>query len=100
MSTRTQKACPPAVAFIIGGGPRIGWSVASRLQSEGYKIAVGSRNPDTARAEESGFLPVSVDVSDSQSVRSGFETVRQKLGVPGVVVYNGNLSYIYLISPS
>jgi NAD(P)-dependent dehydrogenase (short-subunit alcohol dehydrogenase family) len=76
------------VALILGGGPRIGWSVANKLRSEGYKVAIGSRNPNTQRAAEADVLPVSVDVSNTKSVQDAFETVKQKLGVPGVVVYN------------
>jgi NAD(P)-dependent dehydrogenase (short-subunit alcohol dehydrogenase family) len=76
------------IALILGGGPRIGWSVADKLRSEGYKVAIGSRNPDTQRAADADVLPVSVDVSNPKSVQDAFETVKHKLGVPSVVVYN------------
>lgn len=77
------------LALILGGGPRIGWSVATKLAAEGYKVALGSRNPDTSRCTEADILPVSVNVSDTTSVTNAFSTVKTTLGrVPSVVVYN------------
>jgi NAD(P)-dependent dehydrogenase (short-subunit alcohol dehydrogenase family) len=77
------------VLFILGAGPRIGWSVAGKFKSKGYKVAVGSRNPNVERATSDGFLPVTVDVTKSESVESAFAKVKGELGVPNVVVYNG-----------
>lgn len=77
------------VLFILGAGPRIGWAVAGKFKDEGYKVAVGSRNPNIERATSDGFLPVSVDVTKSESVELAFGKVKEELGIPNVVVYNG-----------
>ncbi|RMJ25981.1 hypothetical protein PHISP_03159 [Aspergillus sp. HF37] len=68
-----STSTPNPIAFIIGSGPRIGRSVAKKLTSEGYMVALGSRNPDTAQSD---FVPISVD----------FRLCARE--APGVVVYN------------
>lgn len=80
----------PNTILILGAGPRVGYSVARKFKAENYNIAVGSRNPDIKKAQDEGFHPLTVDVGDAQSVEAAFEEVQEKLGVPNVVVYNGN----------
>ncbi|EXJ90443.1 hypothetical protein A1O1_03545 [Capronia coronata CBS 617.96] len=87
-----SPTAPSKVLFILGGGPRIGHAVAKRFLQDGYRIAVGRRNPgdgnDTAEAEAQGVFLVSVDVASRQSVKAAFHAVKSQLGVPNVVVYN------------
>lgn len=79
------------VLFIIGGGPRIGHSVAKKFIKGGYQVAIGRRNvKETAGAEWlEGVVPVYTDVSKPESVEAAFREVQAKLGTPNVVVYNG-----------
>jgi len=73
-------------AFILGAGGHIGLAVANKLKQEGYKVAVGSRKP----LQEEGLIPVTVDVSNTDSIARAFAEVKEKLGVaPNVVVFNG-----------
>ena len=73
-------------AFIIGAGGHIGLAVANKLKQEGYKVAVGSRKP----LQKEGLVPITVDVSDTDSIANAFAEVKQKLGAsPSVVVFNG-----------
>ena len=91
----SRMATSAGVLFIVGGGPRIGHSVAKRFLQQGYKVAVGRRNTqDTASSPElAGALPVSLDVTKPRSIEAAFDEVESKLGIPNVVVYNGrNLS--------
>ena len=78
------------IVFILGSGPHIGWAVAQEFQQEGYKVAVGSRNPDVLRIQMEGFLPVTVDLAKIDSVEAAFKQVIAQLGVPNIVVYNGS----------
>jgi NAD(P)-dependent dehydrogenase (short-subunit alcohol dehydrogenase family) len=80
---------PPNTILILGAGPRVGGSVAQKFKAEGYKVAIGSRNPDIAAATNAGFLPITVDLTNIQSVEAAFALVTKSLGVPNVVVYNG-----------
>lgn len=79
------------VLFIIGGGPRVGHSVAKKFLKEGYQVAIGRRNiQETAKAKGlEGVVPVYTDISKPESVEAAFREVESKLGTPNVVVYNG-----------
>ncbi|POR33541.1 Epimerase/hydratase [Tolypocladium paradoxum] len=83
------------IAFIIGGGPRIGHAVAKKFLGEGYKVAIGRRNvKESAEAADlQGATTVAVDVSKPESVEQAFGEVEAKLGIPNVVVYNGEPSF-------
>lgn len=60
-----------------------------KLKEEGYRVAVGSRNPDKTEAEKNGFLPVTLDVLNVATVEAGFKSVRDSYGAaPNVVVFN------------
>jgi NAD(P)-dependent dehydrogenase (short-subunit alcohol dehydrogenase family) len=85
--------------FILGAGPRIGWAVAEKFKAGGYKVAIGSRRPDMAKVKTEGFLPVSVDLTSVQSVEEAFVKVTNELGIPNVVVYNGNLDTLFSSLP-
>ena len=78
--------------FIIGAGPRIGLTVAEAFEKKGYKVAIGSRNPDAEKAQSKGYLAVSLDLQDTSSVERAFKEVREKLSPPNVVIYNGELA--------
>lgn len=78
----------PLVAFILGAGTNIGQHVASALKEKGYAIAFGSRNPDVERVRKDGFIPIAVDVTNSDSIKTAFDQVKKELGAPNVVVYN------------
>ena len=73
-------------AFIVGAGGHIGLAVANKLKQEGFKVAVGSRKP----LQKEGLVPITVDVSNTDSIVKAFAEVKQKLGAaPSVVVFNG-----------
>jgi len=73
------------VAFILGAGGHVGLAVANKLKQEGYKVAVGSRKP----LQKEGLVPITVDVSNTDSVTEAFAEVKRKLGsAPNVVVFN------------
>jgi NAD(P)-dependent dehydrogenase (short-subunit alcohol dehydrogenase family) len=79
----------PKTIIVLGAGPGIGYSVAKKFKAEGYEVAVGSRKPDADKAKAEGFLPITVDLTDLQSVEAAFALVNEKFGAPNVVVYNG-----------
>jgi NAD(P)-dependent dehydrogenase (short-subunit alcohol dehydrogenase family) len=81
----------PNTILILGGGPRVGWTVAQKFKTEGYNVAIGSRNPDIEAAIKAGFLPITVDLTSIQNVEAAFAQVTNGLGIPNIVVYNGEL---------
>jgi NAD(P)-dependent dehydrogenase (short-subunit alcohol dehydrogenase family) len=76
------------IALIFGYGARVGTSVAAKLASSGYSVAVVSRSATPGTTPE-GYLSIKADVSDPASIPSVFETVKSTLkSAPTVVVYN------------
>ena len=82
-------------AFILGAGGHVGLAVANKLKQEGYKVAIGSRKP----LQKEGLVPITVDVSDTDSITKAFAEVKEKLGAaPNVVIFNGS-SILPMSSP-
>ena len=77
------------VAFIIGAGPGVGAHVAKKLKDEGYTVAWGSRHPNEETVKKEGYVPFVVDVAKPDSIVKAFAAVRNQIGSPNVVVYNG-----------
>jgi NAD(P)-dependent dehydrogenase (short-subunit alcohol dehydrogenase family) len=83
------------VAAVLGVGPGLGTAIARRFAAGGYAVALMARREESVEGarqeiEDSGgrALPVSADATDSGSVASAFERVRDALGDPEVFVYN------------
>jgi NAD(P)-dependent dehydrogenase (short-subunit alcohol dehydrogenase family) len=74
-------------AFILGGGPRVGNTLANALAKRGYKVAVARRNPDGTNLAN-GIKTIKLDLSDTSSIAEAFDEVKSSLGTPNVVVYN------------
>jgi NAD(P)-dependent dehydrogenase (short-subunit alcohol dehydrogenase family) len=78
------------IILILGAGENVGFHVASSFAKNGYKVAVASRSEKSA--VDAADLYVKADFSDPESIKGVFEQVKEKLGAPSVVVYNGMLS--------
>ena len=77
------------VALILGAGPNIGEAVATKFALNGYKVALVGRSMD-GRHSTASHLRVSGDLSRPENVETIFTQVKETLGIPSVVVYNGN----------
>ncbi|KAK4078365.1 uncharacterized protein Triagg1_3381 [Trichoderma aggressivum f. europaeum] len=75
------------IALIFGYGPRIGAAVARAFASRGYKVAVVCRSDKLADTPDD-YLSIKADLSNAYNVEDVFAQVRNKLGIPSVVVYN------------
>ena len=80
------------VAVIVGGGPGVSASCARLFNKEGMKVAVAARNIGKTAlkklADDHGVQLIACDAADPDSVASLFDTVKQDLGNPTVVVHN------------
>ncbi|CAA7262131.1 unnamed protein product [Cyclocybe aegerita] len=76
------------VAFILGAGNHIGAALAAHLHKNGYRVALGSRNPKSDASEDEGYFHVKVDIESRESIESAFEAVVSKLGPVNAVIYN------------
>ncbi|CAO2657712.1 Nn.00g038380.m01.CDS01 [Neocucurbitaria sp. VM-36] len=76
------------VALILGAGPRIGTSVASKFASAGYKIAVASRSGSGTK-NANGYLALQADFTKPDSIPALFDAVKAEYHTaPSVVIYN------------
>ena len=83
------------IALVTGGGGGIGRAIALALARDRCAVAVGDLRSDAAAAvagavSEAGgaALPVSLDVTDADSVRRGVTRVTSELGPIDIVVNN------------
>lgn len=82
----TSMANAEKVLCVLGAGPNVGASVARKFASQGYKVAVVSRKKKDI---VEGQLHVDGDFCDPSSMQDVFSEIRRSLGIPSVVVYNG-----------
>ncbi|KAG2584523.1 uncharacterized oxidoreductase YoxD-like [Panicum virgatum] len=83
------------IAAVVGVGPRLGSAVARKFASEGYTIAILSRDleklsqlaEEIAQEVKGQVFALRVDCADARSVREAFEGVLS-LGSVEVLVYN------------
>jgi NAD(P)-dependent dehydrogenase (short-subunit alcohol dehydrogenase family) len=75
------------VILILGAGPNIGQHVARAFAAKGYKVAMASRSVKEENIPDQ--VSLQVDLANPSSVLELFSNVKEKLGIPSVVVYNG-----------
>ena len=77
-------------AIILGSGAQVGRAVANKLVKEGYRVAIGSRNPDIETLKRDGLHGFAIDLYHAENVVPALEAVeREFCAPPDVVVYNG-----------
>lgn len=79
------------VLFVIGAGPKIGQSVADAFAAEGYSVALAARSLPEGK-DEKGYFNIKLDLTDTSAVSGAFAKVTKELGIPSVVVYNGQFT--------
>ncbi|MCJ1377552.1 hypothetical protein MMC17_000647 [Xylographa soralifera] len=83
------------VVFILGAGPNVGTSIASKFAAEGWKVAAASRSPKD-EIKKIAHHVMAADFSDPEKISTLFAEVEAKLGTPNVVIYN---AYSVAFSP-
>jgi len=76
------------VLLVLGAGPKIGLSVAKAFADKGYKIALAARSLQDGVGDD-GYLRLKIDLVKTEEIKNIFTKVKEKLGIPTVVVYNG-----------
>lgn len=97
--TQQRESVAGKVAFVTGAGQGIGRSIAERLHSDGFRVAIADFNDETATqvaaslgGPENGAVAVHVDVANRDSV---FQAIEQTLDVFGdlhVVLNNAGIA--------
>jgi len=86
------------IALILGSGAGVGTHVASRLRSEGYRVATVSRSSKGAEYNSDTAMALGADFANPAEVEGVFNRVRGAWGEPSVVVYNGMYHEINVVS--
>ena len=77
------------VVLILGSGANVGQHVAKAFAAKGYKVALTSRSlKEEDSTADQALVPG--DLSDPNAVAGVFSKVKALLGIPSVVIYNGN----------
>jgi NAD(P)-dependent dehydrogenase (short-subunit alcohol dehydrogenase family) len=81
-----SKASP--IVLILGAGSNVGQHVAQAFRNKGYRTALAARSvKESDNTDEQVYLPS--DFSDPNSIVKAFTKLKSSLGVPSVVIYNG-----------
>ena len=82
------------VAVVTGVGPGLGASLARRFAKE-YAVAINARNADYLRSlareiRDAGGVAFEVpcDIGDRAQVETAFQSIRERLGPPELLIYN------------
>ena len=77
-------------ALIIGAGRHVGRALIQKLVQEGWKISVGSMEPDYETASREGYLTFRAPLTQSDVLYAALGDAVMNLGAfPNVIVYNG-----------
>lgn len=76
------------VLLILGAGSGIGLSCAEVFAAKGYKVALTSRSRPEG-IDKDGYLNLYLDLLDIGGIQTTFVKVKELLGIPYVVVFNG-----------
>lgn len=90
-------ACPSLNgrhALVTGGGTGIGLAVAASLAAHGATVTITGRRPEPldAAAQTHGFLALTMDVTNENSVSQGFEKASQIHGPITICVANAGIA--------
>jgi NADP-dependent 3-hydroxy acid dehydrogenase YdfG len=82
------------VAAVLGVGPGLGAALARRF-AQGYAVAINARNAEYLRSLAGEIrtaggqvLEVPADIGDRGQVEAAFQSIREQLGPPEVLLYN------------
>lgn len=90
------------IAFITGGGTGLGKGMAKILSSLGASVVIASRRLEVLEktageiSQETGnkVLPISMDVSDPESVKKSVDRTVGELGLPTIIINNAAGNFI------
>jgi NAD(P)-dependent dehydrogenase (short-subunit alcohol dehydrogenase family) len=79
-------------ALIVGAGSGLSAALARALAARGYRCALSARNVDklAALCEETGAFALACNAAEPESVERLFAQLDERIGIPGVVVYNAS----------
>ena len=84
-----EKIAPSRTALVTGASSGIGEATATLLAAKGFTVYAAARRIDRMRhLEQSGVIPISLDVTDDESTQRAVETIIDAKGSIDVLVNN------------
>ena len=84
-----EKIAPSRTALVTGGSSGIGEATAKLLAANGFTVYAAARRIDRMRhLEQSGVIPLSLDVTDDESTQRAVQTIIDAEGSIDVLVNN------------
>lgn len=77
-----------SIALVTGGNRGIGLAIAKSLKSQGHNVIVTYRSGSAP----AGFNAVQMDVTSTESVDKGFQSIEEQWGTPEVIVANAGIT--------
>jgi len=83
------------IVLVTGGNRGIGLEICTQLDRPGFKVILGSRDPEKGREAASSFtgnvIVKQLDVTDDESIRNLFEFVKASFGKLDVLINNAGI---------
>ncbi|HEV2482384.1 MAG TPA: SDR family NAD(P)-dependent oxidoreductase [Puia sp.] len=82
---------PSKVWYVTGASQGLGLALVKKLLLAGYRVAATSRNAETLKkavGPAEGFLPMTVDLADTDAIRHSIEETKARFGSIDVLVNN------------
>ena len=76
------------IALVTGGNRGIGRAIAEKLADQGWNVVVATRSGEPP----AGFNHVTMDVTSTESVESGFAECEAKYGIPEAIICNAGIT--------
>lgn len=76
------------ILLLLGAGKNIGLQSIKKFKDKGWQVAAVSRKP-LEEIKSDADLVIPADFVNPRCIAGIFETVKQKLGIPNLVIYNG-----------
>jgi NAD(P)-dependent dehydrogenase (short-subunit alcohol dehydrogenase family) len=77
-----------SIALVTGGNRGIGLAIAKSLKSQGHNVIVTYRSGSAP----AGFNAVQMDVTSTESVDKGFQSIEEQWGTPEIIVANAGIT--------
>lgn len=76
------------ILLLVGAGPHVGYEVLQHFSNKNFRTIGVARTPKE-ELKSICDLTIAADFEDPTSIKKLFEEVKEKAGIPNVVIYNG-----------
>lgn len=78
------------VLLLLGYGANIGQAAAQKFEAAGFRVAIAARSLSEEKISDQRWS-YPVDLAHPKAVADLFAKTTKDIGIPSVVIYNGNI---------